>query len=69
MESPTSTETAPSAANADVFVPVSTEITAGALAKIDAHRARDDRSRAYVLRRIVHDWAAKQPTPKQAKKA
>jgi hypothetical protein len=45
----------------------STEISASASAKVDAVAKRDERTRAFVLRKIIHEWADKQPTPKKAK--
>lgn len=46
----------------------STFINKDADAKINAVASRDDRTRAYVLREIVHAWAAKQPTPRKNQK-
>lgn len=57
MENTTKT---PEAAT-DKMVPASTEISPEANAKVQARCDKEDRTRAYVLRSIIHEWAAKQP--------
>lgn len=42
-------------------ISASTEICTEANRLLEIHRKRDDRSRAYVLRSIIHEWARKQP--------
>jgi hypothetical protein len=50
--------------SATKMVPASTEILELASAKVDAAAAKEERSRAYILRRAIHAWADTQPTPR-----
>lgn len=43
------------------MISASTEICPEANRILEMHRKREDRSRAYVLRAIIHEWALKQP--------
>lgn len=47
---------------AEKMVPASTEISPEANARVQAFVEREDRSRAYVLRLAIHEWAKKQPS-------
>lgn len=49
------------------MLPASTEISRDASAKVEALAHKETRTRAFVLRRIIHEWADKQPTPKAKK--
>ena len=56
------------AENANKPVPLSTEVSPEVNAKIIAVCQAEDRSRSSVARRILTEWASKQPSPVKSKK-
>jgi predicted transcriptional regulator len=47
--------------------PVSSELPADVYAKVEHIVKTEDRTRSFVIRRIISEWAAKQPSSRKAK--
>ena len=60
----TTTEEAPVKVESKM-IPASTELPPDVNAKLEAVRLKDDRTRAYTLRQIITEWAARQPAVKR----
>jgi hypothetical protein len=59
------TTTNPQTEKLPAMLPASTEISREASAKVDALAEKDDRTRAYVLRQMIHAACDKLPTPRR----